>query len=336
MNKRFLLTIAGLLTLMHPALAQPARLQVGIRNMPFNSATVGYMNGDRFVFADSLYTRNAMTAGGQLKTVSWLFPPEAPPGVYRVVFGKTTYARVMDEPPQSLDFIYNGEHIGLETDFKAPADSIRVVESEENRLWYAFLRKEREFRHRLGELELEGNYFQDQLAGYLPAAGNDEKLHLEARAVDVANAFNLLQMERENFISGLVDENAHMFASRIIKNYRESFRDGYLSEPERQDTYRKNYFLFIDFSDEALLITPVFTEKIFDYLVTYNQKDYSHEQRQDAYTEAVDAIMREVIADAGQGGPVYKFVLDYLVDGFERLKMNRVLAWISDKYADGL
>jgi hypothetical protein len=138
--------------------------------------------------------------------------------MYRIVMGQTTYALVMDEPPQLLDFIYNGEDIQMETDFNAPADSLKVIASEENRLWFSFLKKEMEVSQQLKEMEMEVNYYQDKLAGYNSDSDEDEKHDLEAKAANAANAFNLLQMERDSFISGMVDENAHLFAARIIKN----------------------------------------------------------------------------------------------------------------------
>lgn len=317
-------------------MAQLNNLQVRINNQPFNSVAVGYMRGDKFILADSVATSNIMAAGDPIKVVNWFFPSDARPGMYRIIFGLTTYARVMDEPPQQLDFIYNGEDIRLETDFKTPTDSLKVIASEENRLWFYFLKKEMEFRQQLKELEMEVNYFQDQLAGLNSVSDKEGKQELEAKAANVANAFNLLQMERESCISGIVADNAHLFAARIIKTYREPFRDGYLSEQERNASCQKDYFRFIDFSDEALVNSPVLSDKIFNYLVTYNQKDFSHEQREKAYIKAVDAVMQKIEADAGKGGPVYEFVLDYLVDGFEGLKMSNVLAWIAENYGDSL
>jgi len=91
--------------------AQPFKLQVNIKNQPFNAVAVGAVRGDRFVISDSLLTQNIIIRGVPLKTVTWNFPADARPGVYRIVLGQTTYARVMNEPPQQVDFIFNGEDI---------------------------------------------------------------------------------------------------------------------------------------------------------------------------------------------------------------------------------
>jgi hypothetical protein len=77
-------------------------------------------------------------SSGSLKKVRWQFPGNAVPGMYRLVFGQTVYARVMNEAPQQLDFIFNNENIILETNFTAPQDSLLVVLSEENRVWFGF------------------------------------------------------------------------------------------------------------------------------------------------------------------------------------------------------
>jgi thiol-disulfide isomerase/thioredoxin len=46
--------------------------------------------------------------------------------------------------------------------------------------------------------------------------------------------------------------------------------------------------------------------------------------------------MADVIKKGGEHSEVYELVVDYLVTGFEGLKMNKVLVWISDHYAESL
>lgn len=56
---------------------------------------------------DSQGSIHQVTSSHQMKQVSWQFPANATPGMYRLVFGQTAYAKVMGEPPQQLDFIFN-------------------------------------------------------------------------------------------------------------------------------------------------------------------------------------------------------------------------------------
>jgi peroxiredoxin len=332
--KKLCLSIFFISFLFHLA-AQPFKLQVSIKNQPFNTVAVGAVRGDRFIFTDSLFTQNIMTRTGPVKTVTWNIPANARPGVYRIILGQTTYARVMDEPPQQVDFIFNGEDIRFETDFRFPVDSLKLIHSEENKVWYEFIRRESELKNNINDLEKEEAFYVSMLAE-AESSGSDSKDKIEeinASRMQVANQFNLMQMQRDVFINQMAEEQNRLFVSKIIRCYREPFRDGYLTPDERKAFFQKNYLGYLDFSDEALVQSSVLSEKIFTYLVTYNLRKYTQEQRQNAYIKAVDAIMADVKKEGGEYSEVYEFVLDYLVSGFEGLKMDKVLGWISDHYA---
>ncbi len=93
------------------------------KNQPDNPVVLGSIRGDKFTPVDTLEllkvagssvsennsgsqeTIHQVTSSHQMKKVSWQFPENAAPGMYRLVFGQTTYARVMGESPQQLDFI---------------------------------------------------------------------------------------------------------------------------------------------------------------------------------------------------------------------------------------
>ena len=128
------------------AVAQSYSLQVSIKNQPDNPVVLGTIRGDKFTPVDTLVLQEVALGHlpNQLKKVNWQFPVNATPGMYRLVLGQTTYARVMGESPQQLDFVFNNENIILETDFKAPQESLVVVLSDENRVWFDFLKKEKD------------------------------------------------------------------------------------------------------------------------------------------------------------------------------------------------
>jgi peroxiredoxin len=161
---------------------------------------------------------------------------------------------------------------------------------------------------------------------------------LEKNAMQTANAFNELQMERDRFILLTIGENDNLFASRLIRMFRVPFRDGYLTQEERRESFQKAYFSDFDFSDRLLINSTVLTDKIFDYLVTWNQRGFTQDQREMEYIRAVDVVMNYIDPNnANQSNnPVYEFVLNYLVTGFERLNMENVLNYIAENYLDNL
>src|SRR5690606_37193002 len=128
------------------------------------------------------------------------------------------------------------------------------------------------------------------------------------QAAQKSNTFNQLQMERDRFIISAVEKIDGLLASRFISLFREPVRDGYLSSQERKEYYQKEYFRHIDFSDESLIHSPVLTDKIFDYLITYNDPGFNQEQREQEYMKAVDAVMSQIApVESGSqvNNPVY-------------------------------
>jgi hypothetical protein len=85
----------------------------------------------------------------------------------------------------------------------APFDSLIVVQSEENRVWFDFLKKEKELQNHLDLLEKEVDYFQTRVVAAKSSSGTiaeDDLQELELQAAQKANTFNQLQMARDRFI----------------------------------------------------------------------------------------------------------------------------------------
>ncbi|SHE46237.1 hypothetical protein SAMN05444274_101421 [Mariniphaga anaerophila] len=318
------------------AFPQSYSLEIRIKNQPESKIVLGTLSGEVFTAVDSVeYSRLFMQNEKGVKVAKFNMPADFHTGMYRLVFGQTTYAKVMGESPQQLDFIFNAKNIVFETDFKAPADSLIVIQSEENRVWFGFLKKEKEYRKKLNLLEDEVDYLQMQYGKAKESGESSSAINgIEAKMAQRANAFNQLQMEKNSFIEQAVEANNTLFASRLIGLYREPFRDGFLSRHERLEYFQRGYFRFFDFSDQSLINSNVITDKIFEYLVTYNNKNFTNEQREIAYIKAVDVIMNSVKKSVNDNtaNPVYRFVLNYLITGFERLEMKGVLVHISEKY----
>jgi peroxiredoxin len=342
------------------ATAQPYTLEVSIKNQPDSPVVIGAVRGEKFLPVDTLDIREVtggsvsnsnlgseggiqqVTSSHQLKKVEWQFPANVTPGMYRIIFGQTTYARVMGESPQQLDFIFNNEKIILETDFKEPQESLVVVLSEENRVWFEFLKKEKELQNHLDLLEKEVDYFQTRVAAAKSSSEAVAEADLQRfvlQSAEKGNTFNQLQMERDRFISNIVTRNDGLYASRLIRLFREPLRDGFLSKQERMHIFQQEYFRHIGFSDESLIHSPVLTDKIFDFLVTCNQPGFNQQQREQAYMKAVDAVMSQInpmVPGSQLNNPVYEFILNYLVNGFERLNMENVLTYIAGNYSGNL
>lgn len=308
--KYFILTIGILLLAAMSGVvnAQLYHIELSITNQPENPVTFGWIQGDDFNVIDSAKIDRSNNK------VFFDFPVNAHPGTYRLIFGKTAYARIMDEAPQQLDLIFNNENIVIQTDFKSPVANLNIIESNENKVWYSFQMKDILIKKDIQDLEQAVNRYWE--------IGEKEK------AIDAAGQYNQLQLERDVFVKETADRNPGLLASVYIKNQRLPLLDGYLSAIERKDFYKKNFFQNLDFSDDRLINSSVYTDNVFEYLTHYNQSDFTKEQRENAYIQAVDVIFQKV----NKNEKVYRFLMDYVVNGFKMLQLEKVIDYVRLKY----
>ncbi len=139
------------LTIVIIIFAQPHSIGIIIKNQPDNPIVFGVVKGDNFIAID--------TAFAEKELVRFELSKDANVGMYRIIMGQTSYAKVMNEAPQQLDFIFNKEDIVLETDFKLPETKTKVIQSVENEIWFEFKAKEHFLKDRLRELESEVNCY---------------------------------------------------------------------------------------------------------------------------------------------------------------------------------
>lgn len=304
----FLLIISFLSFSGRYSFTQTFTVELQLKNQPDNTIVFGSVKGDDFIAIDSTSLKQSFGK------VNFTFPQDAHPGVYRINLGTTTAGKILNEPPQFLDFIFDNENLVFDTDYKVPVGNLKIIKSKENTAWFGFLAKDKVIRQNIELLANEiDNYW---LKGDT------------AKVISKANDFNQLQMERDMFISKTLDENRGLFASLMIKNLREPLLDGYLTPAERKQAYKKEFFKAVEFTDPLLINSSIYTDNIFKYLVNYNQYDFTQEKREAEYTKALDLIVSNIKSN----DEVYRFLMAYLVHGFNVLDMDNVISYISKKY----
>jgi hypothetical protein len=288
--------------------AQTFTVEVQIKNQPGNTILFGSVRGDDFTAIDSTSLQQPV---GKVK---FTFPANAHPGVYRINFGASAYAKIMNTAPQQLDFIFDNENLVFDTDFKDPVENLKVIESKENAVWFEFLAKDKILRQNIDLLE-------KQIDQYWLTKDT-------VKLIEAANEFNQVQMERDLFVVKTSQENRGLFAAQMIKNQRQPLLDGFLTPEERKAAYKNEFFKTLDFTDTALIHASVYTDNIFNYLVSYNNPMFTKKQRETEYIKALDVIVPNI----RQNDEVYRFIMGYLVHGFNVLQMENVIEYISKKY----
>lgn len=262
------------------------------------------------IYGDDLYTVDSLIANSE--NISFNLPKDSPTGLYRLILGKTKRAEFMGGAPQSIDLIFNHENITISTDFNFPADSLKIIESMENDIYYSFIKKHDQLENRLQMVyPIIINY---------PEPNEFYKSSI--------NEFHKLQHEQRELIDEYSDKYAGTFASRIIRIYKTPFLDGTWTEMERVIYMREHFFDGLDFDDKLLLNSNIYTKKIIDYLSLYRNPNLVQSEQEDLFIEAVDKILSSTNKDRD----VYGFILNYLVKGFEKFKFEKVLTHIADKW----
>jgi hypothetical protein len=288
--------------------AQNFSVEMQIQNQPSGMVIFGAVLGDNFIPIDSIQVSESSAL------VKFVFPENSHAGIYRIILGNTSYERIMNKPPHQLDFIFDNENMVFETDFEATEEKLKIKQSKENTAWYSFRAKDRELLEKMSILESE--------------VDKSRKTSDSVKINEIANLYNQIQMERDMFVVKASQESRGLFVSQVIKNQRLPMLDGYLSPEERLIAFKSDYFKVLDFSNPSLINSKVYTDNIFNYLIRYNSPFITQKQRETEYMKAVDIIM----ANVKLNNQVRKFVKDYLLHGFEVLKMNSLVIYIEKKY----
>lgn len=286
--------------------AQDFQVKIHVKNLPQASQPLllRLYNGSMFVL-DSLPDRNN-------DTLIFRVPRETSPGMLKAILGSTPLDQFMKKPPVSIDFIFNQENVEMATNFLQPEISPEILLSQENRIYFDFLQQDALFFRKLGLLE-------QVLIGY------PDKDDFYQKAQEY---YKKTQQQRDKYIDKICHSHPRSLVSRIIKNQKLPITETSAS-PEVRDSILLNYYLTeVDFSDTTLLYTNVYTDKIFKYIQMFMKRNASPRENEANCIRALDRLVPLLSANP----IVQQQLMQFLIDGFENMKMEEVLAHISANY----
>ncbi len=275
--------------------SQKYNLEFTIQNIPNPKVYLLSFYGDDNKLVDSL----SGIGSGKFTTT---FTDKNKPGLYRLFIDRET----------TIDFIFNKENVVFNTDYNESVDSMKIVQSEENKLYYEFLKKDRQYQRKLELISpLVTNY------------PKDDKFYL-----DVKKQYTLIQNDRDAFVSALIAKNPQSYAAKIFKIKKTPFIDSELNEYDKMEYLKKHFWDNVDFNDTALFHSNVFTSKVLSFLMLYNNRNYPPHIQEEAFINAVDVILPK----ARVNKKAYEFIMNFMMSGFENFKFERVLEHISKNY----
>ncbi len=230
-------------------------------------------------------------------------------GVYLVIF-----------PPENKFFelvIDREQHFSVQVDVSDPVNTIKLKGSEENKMFYDYLRYVAGKRK-----EMEALMEQEKTANEKEKEG----IKLQREIID---------KDVKAYFDNIIEKYPDNINSMIIKANRPMDMPDHLNKPgadqtERYLYYKSRYFDAYDFSDDRLLRTNFF----------YKRVDYYLEKLTPQLPDSIILSVDKVLMPMNKDGDMFKYYLVYLLNKYAKSKivgMDAVYVHIvKTYYAKGL
>ena len=294
MNKKSILLLVFLYAAGISAYSQHS-LKVNLNGNEQANLLLYRIYGDKFQLLDTL-ERNKE---GQY---SFLFPSNASIGMYRLSFAPKAFA----------DIIYNQEDCWIRTELKSPMDSMYVIQSVENQIYYDFLKQKRAY-----ELKME---LLKPLLAYYP----EQNTFLAS----VTEEFETVQLDYLVYVNDKLERFPNTWASLYLAFFRNPLIPAGLSDSELSNFMQLHLFDFVNFDHTELLYSDAYPARLIEYLSLFSNMDLSREEMGEAFKQAIDRIMAKPIRD-----PIIRdFMIGYLMDGFQQYGFDEVIVHMAYNY----
>lgn len=271
------------------------RLTVEISSVASHRLSLYTIHGDKYLFLDSL-----QKIGDQ--KYEYVYPADFTPGMYRLSFAPKSFA----------DLILNQESVHIRTSLKTPMDSMIVLKSAENQLYYSFLHVKKDYRVKMDLL--------NPLVMYYPDADDYYRSSLLQ--------FLKVQTDYERALDSMIHIGFGTFTARYMSFFYQPLLAPGLSQDEQTDFLQVHFFDRMRFDDASMLLSDIYPTKLVEYLSLFTQTDMSREAMSRDFKRAIDLLMSRPMPEL----LVRDFIYQYLLDGFQQYGFDEVIAHLAKNY----
>jgi thiol-disulfide isomerase/thioredoxin len=274
------------------SLAQTITLR--ILNLVEKKTALASLSGETISFVDSIKVSNNI--GFEFKF------EKNHQGIYRLTFNNKTW----------LDFIYDNENIEIETDANNIPYSLKVINSESNKIYYEFIKLNRDYKTKTELLQLI-------LARY----PKEEDFYQTTKE-------KLIQVQADYlyFVNMTAQANPNSFVARYVRSAQLPVINTSMPLDE-QLSYLKTHALDkMDFIDDGLIYSDLFTNKTIEYLTYYSNPQLTLELLEKEFEAAIDTTLKK----AKVNEIVYTHIVEYLLYGFKKFGFDNVINYIVENY----
>ncbi|MGD8306535.1 MAG: TlpA disulfide reductase family protein [Ignavibacteria bacterium] len=276
------------------SLAQSVRIKV---NTPIsNKVILTSLQGEKISFIDTSFI------SGEGKFEFNFDDIKYHRGFYRLSFNSNKW----------IDFVYDNENVEIETDATNILDSLKVIISESNGIYYEFVKLNKDYKTKAELLQL--------IIARYPKDDDYYQITKE----------KLIQIQEEylNFVNTTSKINPNSFIARYVRSAQLPVIKTNIPF-DKQITYLKTHALDnVDFFDDGLIYSDVFTNKTIEYLTYYRNPQLPKELLEKEFMNAVDTILTK----ARVNSIVYQHIVEYLIDGFKKFGFDNAIDYIVNNY----
>jgi len=269
-------------------------INIKVNNFDGDKATLSFLSGENIIALDTITSANKSEFHFSLDNNH--------SGIYCLSFNSNKW----------IDFIYDNEKVDIETDDNNIFDSLKVIKSESNKIYYGFIKLNKAYKTRTELLQLI-------LARY-PKADDYYKTTKE----------KLIQVQEEYlyFVNVTSQSNPNSFVARYVRSAQLPVVETDIPFDE-QLIYLKTHALEnVNFYDDVLIYSDAFTNKTIEYLTYYRNPQLPLELLEKEFMTAVDTMLTKAKVNL----IVYQHIVEYLIDGFKKFGFDNVIDYIVDNY----
>ena len=221
---------------------------------------------------------------------------------------KTGMYMLETELGNGFDFIYDGNPVSFMMPNSNDWKSVQFIRSEINTEWLQYqIRKDETFSS------------QEPLKQIMRDNNKNTEPFLQAK-----REYDSIQNDFHDFTDDLLNNNNN-YAAKLIRVDRPSLINLDYDFDKQRDDMIEHFFDDIDFKDTTLIPTNVITTKIIDYLGVVQHSKQSSKGQIFAIIMGVDNVLRL----STKSYAMYKFVFQYLIEGFNQFKFYDYVDYMS-------
>lgn len=225
------------------------------------------------------------------------------PGVYSFVLSEEMFAR----------FIINNEDVELQTSLENLSDSLKVIHSEENNVYYSFLHERQQYNKKMEALTTLLSYYPKK--GRLNRALLREKLAIEKKYNEAIRA--------------MINAKGDLLASKIILAELPIKAPEDVSIEEQRQYLISNWWSSFPFECPYIINTPTISDKLWDYIDLFYVDGASREEQAAYFKRSVDEVMNQ----PGVSPEVQAFFKKEMIKTFSQSSYDALVDYIQKSYS---